>query len=268
VEFEISPLARQYAPWSISKLGVAENCPKQFEFKHVMKHEELVTTSDNKVGLAIHAVLEHAIQGFSIREAMRRALEKTPLVSNEMDIFTALIDVVQEFLRKLDVFCKQHGPVELLVEKKWGLTADGRGTEFDAEDVFFRGVLDLGIITADHDLLVIDHKTGRPYGLHKYRAQLNAYAVLGRANLNGVVGVRPALHYLKESPENRIQWCRYMKAVDIGAHLLPWIYEFINNAANQLDGFVAKPGLRWPCAWCAYSPVCAAYQELKRVTQG
>jgi PD-(D/E)XK nuclease superfamily len=260
--FEVTELARRFAPWSISKLNVAETCGKQFEFKHVLKHAEIIPGTDNRVGLALHAVLEHRLHGKLRSVAIELALEKHPLTSDEMTLFRSMFDAVEEFLRKLDVFCRQHGPVEMLIEHKWGLTADGQGTAFDAPDVFFRGVLDLGIVTRDRDLIVIDHKAGKPRGLDKYKSQLRGYAVLGRANVPFINGVRSALHYLQEQPERRLLWGKYIELDAIGEKLVPWLYEYINDIAGQLSQFTPKPGFRWPCQWCAYRPACNAFAEM------
>lgn len=268
--FEISDLARKYAPWSNSKAELAETCPRQFELKHILKAPEEAVAAENKVGTAVHAVLEHRVGGASAKEALKLALEKTPLTSSEMEDLRVLDDAVEAFVVKFDIFCKTYGVTTVLREQQWGLTAEGKPTDFRAPDVFFRGVVDLAAITRDRDLTVIDHKSGVAKDIRrftKYNKQLNIYAVMGLAHLPDIAGMRGGIHFLQGKEDLRLQWLDYLDARRIKQLHTPWLFDLVNKCAANLapQPFVAKPSLRkWPCNYCPFRPSCAPHQELLR----
>lgn len=272
MQYEINDLARKYAPWSISKAGLAEICPLQFKFKHIDKVKDgIVTPSDNKVGTCSHKVLELRVGGTPASEARKLAFDETPLTTNEMEHFRTLEDNIEDFLRRFDTFCQQAQPKKILLEEEWAFTADFRPTGFFADDVFFRGKVDLGLITKDDDLIVIDHKSGQAKDItrdQKFKKQLNSYKVMGLANIAGLAGARSAIHFMLGNPDNRIQWLPYVDRRYIETTLVPWLFEYINFCAEKfVEPWVAKPKPRWPCAWCPFTPVCNAYNEMMRAAQ-
>jgi len=267
--FEISELARKYAPWSISKADLAETCPSQFELKHIKRAPEEAVAAENKVGTAAHSVLEFRVGGQDAKTAKAAALEKTPLTERETEDLRVLEDSIEEFVRKFDAFCKNYGVTEVLREQQWGLTAEGKPTGFKAPDVFFRGVVDLAAITRDQALVVIDHKSGAAKDIKrwgKYSRQINTYAVMGLANMPQITGVRGALHFLQGPRDLRLQWLDFLDAERIRKLHTPWLFEVVNKAAANLTApFVAKPTLKkWPCNYCPYKPSCSALRELVR----
>lgn len=271
--FEISDLARQYAPWSVSKAELAETCPKQFELKHVLKAPEEAVAAENKVGTAAHSVLEHRLGGATAKAAKLATLEKTPLTTTEMEDLQVLDDAIEAFVRKFELFCRTYGVTQVLREQKWAIKDDGTPTGFKDPDVFFRGVVDLGAITRDGILTVIDHKSGVAKDIHrfgKYNKQINVYAVMGLANLPNIAGVRGAIHFLQGPEEMRLQWMNFVDAKRINQLLLPWLFDFVNKCSANLkvQPFVAKPTLRkWPCNYCPYRPSCGAHQDLLRASE-
>ena len=268
---EISDLARKHAPWSISKASIAETCPKQFEFKYVTKLKDaLVIPSSNQVGTAAHTILELRTGGTPHTEAKKVALEKTPLTSSELESLYVLEKPIDGFLRKWEIFCHTHQVTEILREQDWGLTVDLKPTGFFAKDVFFRGKLDLGALTRDRDLIVLDHKSGIAKDIQKdqkFKRQINSYGVLAKYNIPDLAGVRGAIHFLQGEESKRIQWLDYVDSSAIEKHLTPWLFNYLNFCAAQLaEPFEAHPKLRWPCEWCSYKQSCAAYQGLTRGT--
>jgi hypothetical protein len=271
--FEISDLAKQYAPWSVSKAELAETCPKQFELKHLLKAPEESIATANKVGTVAHAVLEHRIGGADLKTSKALALEKSPLTSTELEDLRVLEDAMEEFVVKFDNFCRTFGVTEVLREKKWAITATGSPTDFKAADAYFRGVVDLCALTRDGMLAVIDHKSGTAKDIarfDKYKTQINSYAVMGLANMPNIAGVRGAIHFLQGPAALRIQWMDPSDAGRITKLLLPWLFHFVNKCAANLavQPFVAKPSFRkFPCGFCAYRPSCTAHQELLRASE-
>jgi len=269
--YTISPLAQRFAPWSISKAGVAETCPAQFNHKYRLKTVETEQHSSNKVGTVSHEILEHRLGGTDAKVARDRALEKNPLMDSELEDLRALGDAIEAFLKRFDGFCKKNGVTEVLREVEWGITAEGKPTGFFAKDVYFRGKVDLGAITASRELVVVDHKSGVATDItrkDKFKTQLNSYAVLAALNVEGLTGVRGGINFLQGPEDKRIQWLDFLDTDRIKRLYVPWLFGVLNTAAeNLVEPFPARPSPKWPCAWCGYRTTCSPYQEMLRGAQ-
>lgn len=265
--FEITELARKHAPWSFSKVELAESCPAQFQHRHVLKTASAPAPSDTKVGIVAHAVLEQRVQGMAAGEAQKTAIDKTPLTSNEREALRLLDESIDDFLRRFDTFCTSQGVTKVFCEVDWGFTQDYKPTGFFAKDVYFRGKLDLAALTRDGDLFLIDHKSGVAKSLErdqKKRQQLQAYAVLALPNMPDIAGVRGGIHFMQGAPDLRIQWMSYTPADRVRTLYTPWLFQRISAAAdNLIEPYEARPARRWPCAWCGYQDACSAFQSFK-----
>ena len=271
---DVSLLARRFAPWSFSKMEAAEACPAQFNFKHVAKTAASPATSDTKVGIHVHEVLEHRVLGKSARDAQQLAAAKTPLTTQEQETLHMFAENIEDFLQRFDRFCKTQGVTKLLTEVAWGFTDTYQPASFFAPDVYFRGKLDLGILTRDNDLYLLDHKSGVAKPLvddPKKQAQLQAYGVLAMPNLPDIGGVRGGIHFLQGDAPLRIQWAPYLAANTLRAAYRPWLFDRINEAAaNLTEPYEARPAKSrmkknkqpgWPCGWCNYQAHCPAFKE-------
>jgi CRISPR/Cas system-associated exonuclease Cas4 (RecB family) len=263
---DIEELAKKYAPWSWSKLTSAESCPAQFHHKHVLKTQASAAPSDTQVGVVAHAVLERRLKGVSKEASVREAIAETPLTTQEEETLSSLDERMEQFLVKFDGFCKRERAKSILVEQDWGLTADLRPTSFFGSDVFFRGKVDVAVITGCDDVVIVDHKSGFAKDLYrdqKKKQQLNTYAVLALANIPDMLGVRGAIHFLQGDPDKAIQWTEYVDVKKVREVYAPWLFDKINEVASELkEPFEAKPKLRWPCNWCSYKTQCKAFNEL------
>lgn len=270
---KVTPESLTYAPWSFSKIETAESCPAQFKHKHVLRTAAALATSDTRVGTAAHAILEKRVLGTSGSEAKKTALDHTPLTGGEVESLRSLEDRIESFLKKFDFFCRQQGVTKVMVEAAWAFDADFRPVDFFAKTAFFRGKVDLGAVTRDNDLIVVDHKSGVAKNLKydaKKRQQLNTYAALGLASVPGISGVRGAIHFLQGKEDMAIQWMDYVDAKKVRDLHVPWLFGRVNDVAAELarGDFPAKPKLRWPCQWCQFSANCPEFQELYGQAQG
>jgi len=263
---DISLLAAQYAPWSISKAGTANTCAAQFKHKYIDRTPGGVSSSANKVGTAAHTVLEHRVVGTSADDARKLALEATPLTAQEREDLRVLDDAIEAFLTRFDGFCRRERVTEIFREVAWGITADGKPTEFFADDVYFRGKVDLSALTEEKDLYVIDHKSGVAKVIGKdltKKQQLYSYTVLATANIPDLNGIRCGINFLQGKEDIRLQWLDYISAVSVATVYTPWLYNHLNDVAeNLVEPFTAKPRASWPCKWCDFRLVCKPYQEL------
>lgn len=256
----------KYAPWSFSKVETADACPLQFQHRHILKSASTAATSDTKVGIAAHEILERRIRGADHRGATKEALEKTPLTADELDTLRTLDERIDTFMQKFDSFCKAQGVTEVLVEVEWAISVDYKPVGFWDPAAFFRGKMDLGAVTRDRDLIMVDHKSGIAKDLKrdtKKKQQLQAYAILGVACVPDIHGVRGAIHFMQGDEAKAIQWVDYVDATRVREVFVPWLFTRINETAAGLrEPFVAKPALRWPCEWCGYQAYCTAFQEM------
>lgn len=268
-QFEISELARKYAAWSYSKAELASTCPAQFKHKHLLKTQGVSSGTDANVGTVAHEILEHSVKGTPKGVARKAALEKTPLTSDELDQLRVLDENAETFLQRFDRFCKAQGVTKILTEVEWAITDDYRPTTFFAKDVYFRGKVDLGALTSDGTLFVLDHKSGFAKPLAKdapKRQQLQTYGVLAAACMPEIEGVRAGIHFLQgDDPELRLQWMDFVPTYNLRKAYAPWLFEFINQCASNLrepfEARVSKKAKGWPCNWCNYQSLCPTFKE-------
>jgi hypothetical protein len=264
--YDVSTLAAKHGPWSITKAGVAETCAAQFHHRYIIRTTTKIEASVSKVGTAAHTVLEHRVAGVDILDAKKIALEKTPLTGTEQEDLRALEDSIESFLRRFDAFCRREHVVEVLREVEWGFTQSYTSTGYLAPDVYFRGKLDLGVVTQNRDLMIIDHKSGAARNIQqdiKKKHQLYSYAVLAAANIPDLCGVRCGIHFLQGSEDLRLQWLDYIETPRIKQIYVPWLYRYLNDVSENLaEPFRAQPKPTWPCKWCEYRLACPEYQEM------
>lgn len=277
-QFEITQLARKFAPWSFSKIEAAEACPAQFGHKHITRTSAAPAPSDTKVGIVAHEILEHRAGGKERGEAKKLAVTKNPLTSAELEQLRVLDENMEAFLKRFDTFCKAHGVTEVLREQDWAFDETAAKVPFFDKRAWFRGKLDLGAITRDRDLFFVDHKAGAVKKLVEDRVkreQLQAYAVLAIINVPNLVGVRGGVNFLQgDTPEKQLQWGDYIPAERVRALYTDWLFSRINRAAdNLLEPLEARPANSrikkgpmagrpgFPCGWCLYQNSCTAFQE-------
>ena len=266
--YQISDLARKYAAWSYSRLSTAETCPAQFAHKSIWRTPSAAAPSDTKVGIAAHEILEHRVTGDNNKVARDKAFEKTPLTTSEMELLSTMADNMDTFLKKFERFCQTHKVQKVYTEVAWAFTDTYAPTDFFSKDAYFRGKVDLGALTPDGDLFVIDHKSGIAKDLKtdtNKKQQLQAYAVLALPNLKDLAGVRGGISFLQGDEDKLIQWTDYIPSERINKLYAPWLFNRINDAAsNLIEPFEARPARKmpkgWPCAWCQFSDKCDAFQ--------
>lgn len=270
--YEISELARKYAPWSYSKADIARVCPAQFQHKYLMKSKAETNegASDNKVGIVAHEILERRVKGEPNGIARKAALEKNPLTSDEVESLRVLDDNIEHFLERFDRFCKAERVSKLLTEVQWAFTADYRPTDYWSKDAYFRGQMDLGAVTGDGTLFVLDHKSGEAKDINKdsnKKDQLQAYAVLAAPNIPDIAGVRSGIHFMRgATPELRLQWTDFIETSIVKSSYAPWLFDRINECASNLahERFDARPAKKmprgWPCHWCNYQGQCPTFK--------
>lgn len=270
--------ALKYAPWSFSKIGTLENCGRQFVYKYVHKAKETTKKSvEARSGVALHAVLEAGLKtpGLDLHPMLFEQIDANELTRDETIEATSRLPAIEDFIGRWQTYKKLYGVKKELIEFKLGMTSDHTQAAFfpdpqkpELPPVFFRGVLDLGGITEDDVLVVIDHKSGKKKPIGEHSKQFYVYMLMVLANFPEIRGVQSGINYIGEP---KIDWFddpQQQKGMwtrdDIRRRIAPWMYHYINRACTKLPTVTDETGAlclpkaetSWACSYCGYPASC------------
>ena len=134
----------KYRPYSMSRLMEYERCPRRFFFKYEQGLPEMVEQT-GRFGAVVHKAISQAIKG----EDWESVLVDLPME----EIEEAKIKV-RTALNWLPMLGTVRG-----TEVKFALTEENQLTDFEADNAFVRGIIDL-ITETPHGLAIWDWKTG------------------------------------------------------------------------------------------------------------
>jgi CRISPR/Cas system-associated exonuclease Cas4 (RecB family) len=269
----------KHAPWSISKLGTIEKCAQLFDFRYVHKPpgEAPQSSLAMRMGNAVHAVLEEVLKGTALQMAMEVGINKGDLTSNEIEELRSFEDNIVAFVARFKKFCDGFSmtkdgvvyPVKKLIEENVAFDFELKPTSFwNKATGFFRGKVDIALITADGTAIVMDHKSGREAPINDHEDQLKVYCVSVLAKFPEIKEFITYIHYVKSG--NIVQWKR-ISAKTVREEYNPWIYTYaIESAKKLLDEEKTIPdvdpttgkSLKWVCDNCEYKKICPKF--LKR----
>lgn len=256
----------QHAPWSISKAGVIEKCSMQYAWKYGPKKiKELEVFQQATVGIAVHRVLEMALDGTPLKVAFQHAIDQGGLTTNEIDELKSFYDQIDRFVKKMVSFQKKHGviPQNRFIERKWAIKPDFTNTEFFDKKGFFRGVVDFAMLTAVKDLIIIDHKSGKEKDIKEYEAQFKSYCLMALAKMPDIRGVQTAINF---TLTDHLVWNPYIKAETIREEYQPWMVDYLTKStAGLLESPKAVKG--WYCKYCGYKSICTVFGGTGRVPE-
>jgi PD-(D/E)XK nuclease superfamily len=259
-------------PWSISKAGVIEKCPLQFDFKYGPdKIPEVVKYEQSRVGVAVHKALEMCLGGADQKRAFQIASEEQGLTTDEHEQVMSFWDQVTRFVQRMVTLKKKHGVSQTFIETKWGVRTDFKGCKFFGGDVFFRGVVDYALRAAGNHLIIIDHKSGKEHELSYYDKQFRAYCIMALAMYPELKGVQTAINFIQT---DNLAWNPYVKAEQIRDEYIPWMVSYLTESCQGLLSDPA-PKRGWWCGtgkpdatWgCPYRPICPIYGGSGRVEE-
>jgi len=159
------------APWSFSKYKAFNTCPQQFYNNRVLKLFPQEETDAMRYGTLFHEAAENYIgKGEELPmpfQFAKAALDNLNAISGEK-----------------------------LVEQKMGITANLDPCDFDADDVWWRGIADLNIINGKVAYSV-DYKTGsRKSVAYSDKGQLELIALAIFTTYPEVITVKASLFYV------------------------------------------------------------------------
>lgn len=253
-------------PWSHSKLKVLRSCPLKFYLQYIIKQEpqeKPPISVITETGKAAHRILELYVGGKSLEQAYAttRAEFKNTLTDEQwVENIESIEYNVMKFKQRVDDFEASHGVKRILQELRIGVTKDWEPTGFFADDVFFRGVIDLAIQLKDDNVILIDHKygTSQVQGMRNFNEQLDTYRVLFHAGISPTKGSQVAIHHIKEG---EVSMGESKFTEDTHQDLRNKIEFFIQSAIDRvLEIGYFKHIAGSACKYCDYARECKSGQ--------
>lgn len=247
----IAETVRRFMPWSHSKVQLAEKCPKQFKLKYVVRSGSK-EGPEARVGTATHAYLEHRLESADAETALAKAKSAVKgLTSAELETLAERNTQGEEYIKRIEAFRNKSLVRHEGFEVNLAIRADGTPCDYEDPDALIRGSVDHLIEQVDYKALVIDHKSGKPKTLDKYRAQLSTYKVLTVQNRPHLRTAQAGVHHIQDAS---LTWERTDSKEQVQRVLLPWLIRRIEQAARGLEGFPAVTSDL--CPWCDYHLQC------------
>lgn len=266
-------------PWSPSKEKLLSQCPFQFYLKYILKIKVppiLGMKSDPlsaEVGKAAHRVLEFVMLGDSIGQAFDKAkvefLAESPVLTEDLwrEKVSALEYQIHSFQERISAF-KVHTPIkQVFTERNIGITSQWTPTEFFANDVWYRGVVDLILLLTNNDIIIIDHKTGGGQGSVKnYAFQLDRYKALFHHGVAPINGAQSGIHFIGEGS---IKMGTYSGRDEIESQIVERIKWEIDGAIESVvsTGYFKHVRGNY-CKWCDFDGVGCKDKSLLPVELG
>lgn len=251
-----STRARLHAPWSSSKVQCALRCPREFHYKYIDKVPAPEVLPEARVGKAVHAALEHALNGDPVAEAI--ATGRAPLTAeSEQRRYDAICTGIPAFLERITAFRRRRRVKRQLVEFSLAVREDFTPTQFYSGDGFYRGIFDAGYLYEDGNLALIDHKTGVRRPSMSATEQLEGYAVLAAPYFRNARRFWLGVHWVADGD---VEWTRAIEHAEINQRFVPSVVSNIEAAALAVgDGPRPNPS-PW-CGHCSYRSICPAAME-------
>lgn len=259
VEFSKTALG----PWSFTKLKMLQQCPLKFYLKYIVKVKvpEPPPSLVTNVGKAVHRILEFLIMGKTISDSYKLAKKEFVgiLTDEEWEREVATTELnVMEFRRRLDDFEKKHPVKRYIQELRIGMTEGYEPTGFFSGDVYWRGVIDLGMQLESNDVIILDHKTGAPseMGIRNFQNQLDVYKILFHKGVESINGAQAGIHFVKDG---KIILDNYVPKGEIEGKLINELEFYIVGTIDKLKEIGYFKHIRGPyCKWCDYNADCSA----------
>ncbi len=266
--------------WSASKLKMLEKCPYQFYLKYILKvkpdDDYVQDTSMADVGTTAHRILEHVVLGKSIDEAyaatkmehcaVPEIMRKKGVANLTEEQWTNSIIPLENnimlFKDKLETFERNNTVKRKLTELRLGVTRDWKPTTFFANNVYFRGIIDLVIEIETvpgyaPDGLIIDHKHGGGEfggGVKNYSQQLDIYKPLYHFGYQKTSGMQAGIHFIKAGNTAYDEYADSEQIENALVKKLEWLIEGAIDTVKGIGYFKHVRGNH--CKYCEFDREC------------
>lgn len=207
--------------WSYSRYAVYATCPLQFKLHYIDKITEPPSPTMER-GNRIHQGMAEFL--------LRKPGSTTPLEA-------ALSEKQVRFIAELNNFPGKH------IEQKWGFSKRWIATDWMSKEVWYRGILDVGVPYEDDTYEAIDWKTGKRYGSND--EQMEIFGLMVMCKYPTVKHVTTRLVYLDSGEE---QFAEY-PAADKELLKAKWEAKVAPMLVDTT--FVPRPNDK--CKWCNFS---------------
>ena len=250
--------ALAHAPWSASKVQTALRCPRLFHYRYVDRVPEPEVMPELRMGKAVHAAIEHALNGILVKLAIeegKKQLDET----DDIDRYEALCERIPAFLGRIEEFSRRRKLNRRFVEYQMAVKTDFGQTQFYSPDAFYRGIMDVAYVYDDVNLAMVDHKSGQRYPNMNIADQLEGYAVLAALCFRHVKRIWLGVHWVVDA---EVVWTPSRTVAEINQSLVPKVMNNIEAAALAVgDGPRPNPS-SW-CERCGYRSICPAGREVR-----
>lgn len=137
---------------SLSKLGTFESCAAKYKFQYVDKFPRSTSASASR-GVDTHAMVEQYLNSV------------LPDLPHDLSFYKGFLDGLKTL-------------PEIFPEKKIALTREWKPTEWEGNETWYRGILDLLIPPTNGTIHIYDWKTGKIYDDHEEQRQIYALAAI------------------------------------------------------------------------------------------
>lgn len=213
--------------WSYSRLDCYNSCPRQFEYRHVLKLQEPKAAPMMR-GIVIH---------------------------NEAAAFLdCSVDEVPDSCEKFEDQFWELRDLKPIVEQKWAFTKGWRSTNYFNKKVRVRVTLDVLVNYGDGTADMIDHKTGKYYpGNESYLDQQTLFAAAVMKKFSDIHKVTARLWFLDTGDEEITELTRDEAFEDLAvlqdkADIMMKATRFPPTPSWKCGG-VRKDGTTWGCHW-------------------
>lgn len=256
-------IVKKYAPWSVSKAKVCEQCPHRFFLQYIEKKKmDVPPSKEALIGTAAHSALEYAVGGkgkLSVAKCFKIAITEHKLTTHEIEVVRGFQPAVENFILKLASYRRRHNTSLPVIEQKLAVDFEGNPVKYwDNDRGLLRGVIDMSLrFQGRPHALILDHKTGKERELKYFDAQFNAYALFMRAAMPDLEEIKLGINFLKA---DRIEFKKGMLNVRDIQPLLAEVLSFLNDATRDADNHkLVRPGPL--CGWCDYKSICPAHVD-------
>jgi CRISPR/Cas system-associated exonuclease Cas4 (RecB family) len=254
-----SDFVRKFAPWSVSKINVAAQCPYRFYLQYTEKKKMgLPTTSAALVGRAIHTLMENNTKGFKPEVAKRLAIEMHNLTTNEIETVEGFLPAIAKFNSRMAAYQTRMSLGKLQPEQLWAIDFAGKPAKYWGKNVFLRGAVDLHATFLKRPYaFVLDHKTGKWKELNEYKWQFAAYKLLLRTHKPEVIKIQIGVNHLFTETIDMKQGLDDVRDV---ATMFSAFMKYVNEQTRA--AYNHNITRRGPlCDWCDYKTICPAHAE-------
>jgi len=239
--------------FSYSRISLFEKCPKAYQFKYLLKQDELFSTIEQHLGKSIHAALEDAYRIKNDGDSISLDYLKTAFETAWSASEGKTIKVIKSHLNSKDYYLDSQNMLRNYYHRV--LAADYSETvgleqyfeiNFDSS-VIYRGYVDRISKNSDGMLRITDFKSGKRINEPLDDMQLCSYALwcFETFEENEIEIAFEALRH------DRTLWGKLKKSQ------VPLIKKRLTKDINRIlraTRFEAIPSIL--CEWCGYNPIC------------